>query len=317
MAEMSLGVIADTAIASPSDQQFKVEAEKQKREMGATADQVFSAQNAGEAVRRLHQKRQEEQRRMNMLYWPKASVVNLMPFPLNVNGVLHARLAGRDGNQVPACKLGENYEHFVIKDMQWAIRDEGAGMDNVDNYTPVAIAPWELAQDYIREFIDRMGVGGVIVYEGDEKPESADLKKKLEEAKLARNLWLVRKVQEAEAEWADTSGRGGRKNITDLHRKAAEVLLHDNVLKHQPAWLLGVRGDGGTLPDSCPGCGEVADPKASICKSCKHVFKPVIAYQAALIAYDHISMERLTKEEWEEVNEIEAKRKEAKEAARK
>jgi hypothetical protein len=317
MAEMSLAVIADTAIVSPSEQQFKVEAEKQKREMGATVDQVFSAENMGEAVRRLHQKRQEEQRRMNMVKWPNASVVNLMPFPLNVNGVLHARLAGRDGNQVPACKLGEAYEHFVIKDMQWAIRDEGAGMDNVDNYTPIAIMPLELAQDYRREFIDRMGVGGVIVYEGDEKPESPGLQKKLEEAKRARNEWLVRKVQEAEAEWADTSGRGGRKNITDLHRKAAEVLLQDKVLKHQPAWLLTIHGDGWKAIDPCPGCGEVADPKASICKDCRYVFKPVAAYKATMIEYDHISMQRLTKEEWEEVNEIEVERKAAKEAGKK
>src|SRR2546421_12818463 len=94
MAEMSLGVIADAAIASPSDQQFKVEAEKQKREMGATADQGFSAQNAGEAVRRLHQKRQEVRRRMNMCIWPKASAVNLMPIVPNCNAVLHARVAG-------------------------------------------------------------------------------------------------------------------------------------------------------------------------------------------------------------------------------
>src|SRR2546421_13024407 len=94
MAEMSLGVIADAAIASPSDQQFKVEAEKQKREVGATADQVFSAQNAGEAVRGLHQKRQEGQRRMNTSIWPKASGLKPMAFSTNLTGVLYARLAG-------------------------------------------------------------------------------------------------------------------------------------------------------------------------------------------------------------------------------
>jgi hypothetical protein len=316
MTEMNLEGIANVKIVSPSEQQFNVQAEKQKREMGATVDQVFSPQNMGEAVRRLHQKRQEEQRRMSRTNWERASIINLMPFPLNVSGVLHARLAGQDGNQVPACKLGEPYEHFVIKDLHWAIRDEGAGMDNVDNYTPVAIVPMELADDYSREFLDRMGVGGVIVYEGDEKPESKGLKKELEEARRTRNQWLLRKVHEAEADWADTSGRG-RKNITDLHRKAAEVLLHDKVLKHQPAWLLALNGDGGELPDPCVGCGEVADPKASICKGCGYVFKPVTAFKAALIEYDHTAMQRLTKEEWEEVNAIQKQREMARAAAKK
>ena len=304
------------AVMEPSEEQIVVAAEKQKREMGATADEVFSPQNMGEAVRRLHQRRREEQRRMSGMNCERVSIVNLMPFPLNVNGVLHARLAGSDGKQVPACKVGDDYEHFVIKDLQWAIRDDGAGMDNVDNYTPVSVVPTELAEDYRREFIDRMGCGGVSIYPGDEDPKKKGLQEELAKAKAARNLWLLRKVNEAETEWADSSGRG-RKNITDLHRKAAEVLLANKKLKHAPAWLVAVNGDGQGLPDPCPGCGEVADRKALICKDCRYVFKPVEAYEAAMIEYDHTSMQRLTTEEWKKVNDIKAQRKETREAARK
>lgn len=311
---LDLKEISDLKIAAPSDRQFQVQAEKQQKEMGGTVDQVFSSQNASEAVRRLHQKRTDEQQRMYSMNFSKASVVNLMPFPLNVSGVLHGRLAGADGNQVPACKVGQDYVRFVIHDLQWAIRDEGAGMDNVDNYTPVSFAPTELAQDYIREFIHRMGVGGVIVYPGDEAPEKCGRKEELLQARKARNQWLLRKVQEAEADWADSSGRG-RKNITDLHRRAAEVLLHDKLLKHQPAWLLALNSDGSELPDPCPGCGEVADRRAAICKSCRYVFKPVEAYKAALIKYGDVSMERLTTDQWKEVNEIKAKREEARKAS--
>jgi hypothetical protein len=282
------------------------QAEKQKQEMGATADQVFSSHNQDAAVRRLHQRRQDELQRMSGS-WSKASVVNLMPFPLNVNGVIHARLAKKDGNQVPACNVGTEYVHFVIDELHWAIRDDGAGMDNVDNYTPLSVTPMELAQDYRREFIDRMGVGGVIVYQGEEKPDSEGLKQKLAEAKAARNKWLLRKVLEAEADWTDASGNG-RKNITELHRKAAEVLLYDKMLKHQPAWLLAVNAVDGALPDPCLGCGEVADPRAAMCKSCTYVFKPVEAYKAALIEYGHVSMQRLKKEEWVEVDKIKAER---------
>jgi len=312
---VELNEIGDATIAVPSDQQFQVQAEKQKKEMGGTVDQVFSSQNASEAVRRLHQKRMDEQRRMNNMEWAKVSVVNLMPFPLNVSGVLHGRLAGSDGNQIPACKVGQDYARRVIEDLAWAIRDEGAGMDNVDNYTPVSFAPSELAADYIREFIHRMGVGGVIVYPGDDEPKESGREAELQQAHMARNQWLLRKVQEAEADWADSSGRG-RKNITDLHRRAAEVLLHDKVLKHQPAWLLALNSDGSELPDPCPGCGEVADRRAAICKSCRYVFKPIAAYKAAMIAYDDMSMERLTTDEWNEVNAIRAQREEARKAAK-
>jgi hypothetical protein len=252
---------------------------------------------------------------MSRMNWTEASVVNLMPFPLNVNGVIHARLAGKDGNQVPACKPGEPYAHFKIKDLHWAIRDDGAGMDNVDNYTPVAISPMELAEDYSREFLDRMGVGGVIIYQGGEEPNSEGLKQKLAEAKKARNEWLLRKVREAETDWAEASGNG-RKNITELHRKAAEMLLYEKVLKHQPAWLLAVNSVDGQSPDPCPGCGEVADPRAAMCKSCRYVFNPVAAYKATLIEYDHISMARLSKEEWIEVNKLKAERDAARKAAK-
>jgi hypothetical protein len=213
--------------------------------------------------------------------------------------------------------VGKAYERLVIDEPQWSIRDEGAGMDNVDNYTPVYSVPTELAEDYAHEFLDRMGVGGVIVYEGDKLPEEEEgLQKKLTEARRARNQWLLRKVHEAEADWADTSGRG-RKNITDLHRKAAEVLLHEKILKHQPAWLLALNAEGGELPDPCPGCGEVADRMASVCKGCRYVYKPLEAYKAALIEYGHTAMERLTAEEWKEVNEIKARRDQARSAGRK
>jgi len=316
MSEVNLEGFASVAVKAPSEHEWNAQAARQKREMGGTVDQVFSSQNMGEAVRRLHQRRAEEQRRLSRMVWKPASIINLMPFPLNVNGVLHGRLAGPDGNQVPACRLGQPYEQKVITEMQWSVRDEGAGMDNIDNYTPVPSTPMELAEDYAREFLDRMGVGGVFTYEGDETPEVAGLQKKLEEARRARNKWLLRKVHEAEADWADTTGRG-RKNITELHRKAAEVLLHEKILKHQPAWLLAINAEGGEVPDPCPGCGEVSDHKASVCKGCRYVYKPIEAYKAALIEYGHIAMDRLTSDEWKEVNEIKADRDKAKQAGRK
>jgi hypothetical protein len=216
--------------------------------------------------------------------------------------VLHARLAEPGGDQVPACRVGEKYVQKVIKEPQWSIRDEGAGIDNVDNYTPIPWLPMELAEDYAVEFLDRMGCGGVVVYEGAEAPTETALQK----ARMARNRWLLRKVHEAEADWADTSGRG-RKNITEMHRKAAEILLHEQILKNQPAWLLVTNTDAEKV-EPCPGCGLIANPKAVICKDCRYVYKPLEAYKATLIEYGHISMDRLTVAEWKEATALKAER---------
>ncbi len=270
--------------------------------MGGAYDQVFSSAAHGEAVRRMHQKRNEELRRMVRAKWKSASIINLMPFPLNVNGVLHARLAEPGGDQVPACPVGKEFVQKVINEPQWSIRDEGAGMDNVDNYTPIPWLPMELAEDYAVEFLDRMGCGGVVIYEGAEAPTEAALQK----ARTARNRWLLRKVHEAEADWADTSGRG-RKNITEMHRKAAEILLHEQILKNQPAWLLVTNTDAERV-EPCPGCGLVADSKAVICKDCRYVYKPLEAYQATLIEYDHISFDRMSLEDWQKATTLKAER---------
>jgi len=299
------------AVALPNDQQWSAAAAKQQREMGGTFDKVFSPEGYGEGVRRMHQKRNETAALMARLCPKPWSVVNLMPFPLNVNGVLHSHLANPNGVQVPECPVGQDFQHKVIKGVLYSIKDEGAGMDNLDNYTPVAWDPSILAQDYVIEFLTKMGCGGVFIYEGDQKPDSLpELKSRLEVARQARNRWLLRKVQEAEADWADSSGRG-RKNITELHRKAAEILLHEKILKQQPAWLLATN-EAGKAPDPCPGCGEVSDKNAAICKNCRYVYQPLKAYEAALIEYGHVSMDRLSETDWADVNKIKGERDEAK-----
>ena len=310
---MSLGGFAGTHVATPTQDQWRAEAAKQQREMGGTFDQVFSPEAYGEGVRRMQRKRNNLEQMMARIKPRPWSVINLMPFPLNVNGVLHSHLMRADGNQVPACPVGQEYQQFVIQEVLYSIKDEGAGMDNLDNYNPEPWDPSILAEDYRHEFVTRMGCGGVVIYEGDEKPEKGEKKDAVEKARKDRNQWLLRKVQEAEAEWSDSSGRG-RKNITELHRKAAEVLLHEKILKHQPAWLLATH-EVGKAPQPCPGCGEVAEKNAAICRHCNYVYDPLLAYKSTMIDYTHIAMTRLTTEQWKEANEIKAEREEKKRKA--
>lgn len=299
-----------TNVDSPTDRQFQAAADKQKKEMGGSFDQVFSPEAYGEGVRRMHRKRNNLEQLMARIKPRPWSVVNLMPFPLNVNGVLHSHLMQADGNQVPACPPGEPYSQRVIEEVLYSIKDEGAGMDNLDNYNPEPWDPSILARDYQHEFVTRMGCGGVVIYEGDQKPDECGQRDAVEKARKARNQWLLRKVQEAEAEWSDSSGRG-RKNITELHRKAAEVLLHEKILKHQPAWLLATH-ESGKAPQPCPGCGEVAEKNAAICKHCNYVYDPLQAYKSTLIDYTHVAMTRLTTGQWKEANAIKAEREQNK-----
>ena len=313
MSQNPAGDFRSMNVAIPSDRDWAANADKQKREMGGTFDSVFSPERYGEGVRRMHQKRKDLVALMTRLKPSPWTVVNLMPFPLNVNGVLHSHLAGADGNQVPACPVGREFSRMVIRDVHYSIKDEGAGMDNLDNYTPQPWDPSLLAQDYENEFNTRMGCGGVLVFPGDKDPKDADVQEDMAKARLKRNRWLLRKVQEAEVEWGDSSGRG-RKNITELHRKAAEVLLHEKILKQQPAWLIAA-DEAGKAPEPCPGCGAVADEKAALCKHCRHVYQPLKAYEAGLIGYGHVAMERLTAEQRRKAIEIRNEREKAKREA--
>src|SRR5258708_36231723 len=106
MGEISLEGFAGVAVQPPTEREFGQFAARQERELGGTADRVFSPQNQSEAVRRLHQKRMEIQALMERVGGKPWSVVNLMPFPLNVNGVLHARMAGAGGEPGPECPVG-------------------------------------------------------------------------------------------------------------------------------------------------------------------------------------------------------------------
>ncbi len=300
--------VAGLNIQVPTDADFDRVLATQKAREGATSETILG--NVGEGVKRLHTKRQEQDAMFKRLNLPAWSVVSMLPWPLNINGVLHRELADAEGNQIPACPVGEKYVQKIIYNVAYAIKDEGAGMDSIDNYTPVPFEPGKLAEEYFTEFNAKYG--GIMIYAGTEPPTSPGLKKVFDEAIKRRNEKLRRLYQQAQAMAADTSGQN-MKNITQVHRMATEVLLHDKVIKAAPPWLVP-DANADFIPDACPGCGAVPDHIAAICKGCGYVFKPVAAYGASLIEYGHISMDRLTAEEWREVNGIKEKRDEARSA---
>src|SRR5215467_8820902 len=73
--------------------------------------------------------------------------------------------------------------------------------------------------------------------------------------------------------------------------------------------------EAGKAPDPCPGCGEVSDKNAAICKNCMYVYQPLKAYEAGLIEYGHVAMERLSAEERRKAIQIKKDREKAKREA--
>ena len=274
---------------------------------GSTPDIAFAEQNAGEAVKRLHRSRIEMQNMLKDMKWFPWSIVNLMPYPLNVNGVLHSRLAV-NGNQVPACTIGSPYVQKVISEIQWDVKDLGAGFDNIDNYSSVPWIPKKLAEDYIAEFIDGMK-WGVMAYEGDQAPDSTEgLKHVLKRAEQARNEYLLKQCQIADAIWGMPNRRI---EVVNHHRDAASMALHLKLINRKPEWLVAEPRVMGANTEACPNCGEVPEKRFAQCKTCGYVYEPLKAYKLALIEYGHIAMDRLTAEEWDEANKIKEDRERA------
>lgn len=69
-------------------------------------------------------------------------------------------------------------------------------------------------------------------------------------------------------------------------------------------------------PDPCPSCVAIPKEGAILCVNCGHIYNVVQAFKNGRIAYGAVEMERLSAEEWVEVNAIQAERKAQKEKAK-
>ncbi len=321
--------MAEPRAEQAANQLASIVENQQRQTYGATAKEVFLAQKeTGQGVRRFQQKRAEEQSRMQYMVVSPWSIINLMPFPLNVSGVIQERLRGEGGHQVPPAPLsiphgwkdtddvrygtlpnGVVYVQKIVREPQWSNRDEGATADNIDNYTPISHLPAEIVKDFDREFIAGRG-WGVLIYQGDHEPTTPGLKHKLQEALIASNRVLRITLDQGNSLHAS----GQTAAIKNNERAAAEMLLERKVITKPPVWLT-ITDDISMDVNPCPNCGTMPHKAASVCKSCPYVFSPLKAYDATLIEYGHMSFDRLTVDEWQEANKIKAKRDKARAAA--
>jgi hypothetical protein len=272
---------------------------------------------------------------------PKAAVIiNLHPFPLSfgANSVLMR------GITVPACPAGQQYAHVRIPRYRRDKEYEEDGTFKFMAIHPIRLAA-EFVREFTNK--DSYG-GGVIIYEGDQGPEKlfdkeietydpigrlitrdergteydeennahpvmvpVPIKKKLslliDEQRQQRNATYLKRVNKANHDYKLPNGKGAWL-IRDTDYLMAEVLYAEHQISALPEWNLKSRLDEGMAENGCPGCG--ADPRAGAfkCSACGHILSAFRAYEAGAIEYGHVSMETMSSDEWEEVEEIREQR---------
>ncbi|HEV7523006.1 MAG TPA: hypothetical protein VGP89_18030 [Candidatus Angelobacter sp.] len=299
--------IEKLAINPPTEQDFDRERTRQRKTMGAAFDEIYTKANTDEGTARLLKSQNEEIRKMSRIGFSKVTIINLLPFKLQINGVLHSRYntVVPPAPSEPQKKGGIPYARRVLDRIYFDHKDLGSDMQGIDQFIAVPWLPIELAQDFDREYNEIQGTGAVFFYEGDKIPESSEvLMHQLKEAQKNLFKWCEKRCQEADLEFANDESR---KNITETHREAWRILRRDNVVKDddKPAWLHSLTTNR-VAPELCPGCDK---PKAgAVCVNCGNVFKPLIAYREGMIEFGHVSFQKMTDDEFKEAQKLQQTR---------
>jgi hypothetical protein len=213
-----------------------------------------------------------------------ATIVNVTPLTLRAQGQHTSHI------EVPSCPPGEGFNVHVEKAYSIDFKD------NFGSYTPRPITAISKARDFVEQQ-KRLERGGVFCYLGDHLPgknpdpkKAAEERKELEKARKDWTNWCRKMVQEANTEWARPNKQGAM-NISELHRMAAQYLLHYKMLNKEPDWLTVIKPEADIVPP-CPRCGSEVNPGAFACKGCNYILDPVAAYEAGEIDDDNVALRR-------------------------
>lgn len=215
-----------------------------------------------------------------------ATIINMNPYPLRVNGVLV------DDIVVPACPSGRPYTWLVIRDVRYSRREEVECRD-----TPVDWHPIQLARDFNDHFYSR---GGVVIYTGDADKEDPsvtsqklpELKRNMDEARERQLAFMRSRIEECNAAWNSPNSME-KKAITDLDRTFAMVMA-DFTGEELPSWVNKTPGKFG-LGEKCINCGSIPSTDAIMCPNCANVLKPREAYEKGFVDVDNIALTRLSR----------------------
>lgn len=255
------------------------------------------------------------------------TILNLNPFPLSINGGVYFP------DSIPACPPGKPYAVHVLKQTRWGHKDLGADAQNVMQMEPVPAIPMVQAAEYIREYVQQSGgFGGVLCYVGDHDPATIkrgdkirvpevaysdsgefyvdvqirDFDETLATVRNKRNTSILNRLQSANS-WYENDSQ--RMNVNDTHRDLARLAVEEGLIPELPRWVMQANQLIEKRPDPCPACASVPKTGALICTNCRdYVFDVIAAYKHALIAYGHVSMDRMDAKGWAEIEAIKADR---------
>jgi hypothetical protein len=253
------------------------------------------------------------------------TLLNLNPIELSISGgMFHPEV-------IPACPLDQPYVIHVFRETRWGHKDKGIGLDNVHMIDPFPEIPKRLAGEYMKQYQqEKDGFGGVLCYVGDHHPstikkgqtvtvpvvtyvdgalvmdeEERDFHELLGIVRTRRNQSLMHDIQQANG-WYENDAQ--RNNVNDSHRDKARMAKREGLIDVMPRWVLVDNLTMEKQPDPCPSCAVVPKAGAILCINCNHIFNVVAAYKNTRIAYGCAEFDRLTAEEWKEVNIIKQER---------
>ena len=270
------------------------------------------------------------------------TILNLNPTSLKVNGGMFFP------EEIAACPLDQPYVIYVIRETRWGHSDKGVGFDNVAQIDPFPAIPKVIAADYMKQYQqEKDGFGGVLCYlgsawnydddgriisMGDLHPskikkgdtvmvpvvnfvdgaivmdeEKRDFHELLGIVRGKRNKTLMQRIQEANS-WYENDEQ--RKNVNDVHRDMARLAKQEGLIPELPRWVLQDGMLTEKQPDACPSCKVVPKAGAIICVNCSYVIDVVetFRYRPSACVYGSAEMDRLTPEQWKEVDAIHAER---------
>jgi hypothetical protein len=224
-----------------------------------------------------------------------ATLVNFLPTRLGVNSAMPDLQ-----RKIPACTLNDEFVAYCWnKPIIEAIMSEGVR-------TPIDYVPRQMAEEFLREYTMEGGPGGVMIFDGTieeflvAKEREPQVQEAVELTKQQAIVWMMAKYQEAQNAW-NTPNHQMSANITQIHRDcAARLKKLEQLGDHDPEWM-DLKPTQASISTICPICRLQARPGQLVCTNCTYTFDVAGAFRAKLINEESLLLERLTRDQVEEL----------------
>jgi hypothetical protein len=224
-----------------------------------------------------------------------ATIVNFLPVRLAVNSSLPALQ-----HPIPACELEDDYRTYTWDEpIIEAIMSEGVR-------TPIDYVPRQMAEEFLREYTTEGGPGGVMIFDGTAQQFEEAMRSDPKTQARAREVveqavkWMMFRFQQAQ-NWWNTPQHQMAANIGQQHRDCASRLRRIGRLgDHDPEWM-DVNQTQMVVQQKCPICTRYSEPGQIACANCAYTFDVAEAFRQKIIDENSGLLERLTREQVEEL----------------